>query len=148
MAVTTSQPNWVAGAWWLLFAAWVVALLATLGALFIGEIMGQAPCVLCWYQRAFMFPLAVILAVACYRSDAGIWRYALPVAVLGALIAAFHTLQYLGLVSQAIVPCGSGPSCTGADMTFLGAIPIPALSLGAFTVIAILLLLLRQRLAA
>ena len=69
-----------ARAWPLLFAAWVVALVSTLGALFIGEVMGQAPCVLCWFQRAFMFPLAVILAVACYRSDAGIWRYALPVA--------------------------------------------------------------------
>ena len=30
------------GAWRLLAAAWVVALAATLGALFIGEVMGKA----------------------------------------------------------------------------------------------------------
>ena len=35
-------------AWSALFAAWLVALAASLGAIFIGEVMGQAPCVLCW----------------------------------------------------------------------------------------------------
>lgn len=31
--------------------------------------MGQAPCSLCGYQRAFIFPLTVILAVACLQSE-------------------------------------------------------------------------------
>ena len=53
--------------WNLLLLTWLVALVSTLSALFIGEVMGQAPCVLCWFQRAFMFPLAVILAIASYR---------------------------------------------------------------------------------
>ena len=64
--------------WNLLLLTWLVALVSTLSALFIGEVMGQAPCVLCWFQRAFMFPLAVILAIASYRSDFTVWRYALP----------------------------------------------------------------------
>ncbi|MNM87882.1 Disulfide bond formation protein C [compost metagenome] len=62
------------GLWSLLLVAWLVALLSSLSALFIGEVMGQAPCVLCWFQRAFMFPLTVILTIACYRSDFAIWR--------------------------------------------------------------------------
>jgi disulfide bond formation protein DsbB len=37
-------------AWLLLFAGWAVALISTSGALFIGEIMGQTPYLLCWYQ--------------------------------------------------------------------------------------------------
>ncbi|CUX68336.1 putative disulfide formation protein (fragment) [Agrobacterium genomosp. 5 str. CFBP 6626] len=49
-------------AWLPTFGAWMVALTSTLGALFIGEVMGQAPCDLCWHQRAFMFPLAILLA--------------------------------------------------------------------------------------
>ena len=44
----------------MLFIAWLVALGATLGALFIGEVMGQVPCTLCWYQRIAMFPLAIV----------------------------------------------------------------------------------------
>lgn len=133
------------GAWALLFTAWIVALLATLGALFIGEVMGQSPCVLCWFQRAFMFPLAVILAVACYASDAGAWRYGLPVAVIGWLIAVYHVLVYSGVVPEDIKPCGAGPSCSAADMTILGGVPIPLLSLGAFTAVIALLILVRRR---
>lgn len=133
------------GAWALLLAAWLVALVASLGALFIGEVMGQTPCLLCWYQRAFMFPLAAILAVACFVSDTSAWRYALPVAAIGWLIALYHSLLYGGVIPEGIEPCGAGPSCSSADMTILDGIPIPWLSLGAFTVIVVLLVLARQR---
>lgn len=142
---TTAASSGKTGAWILLFAAWIIALSATLGALFIGEIMGQSPCVLCWHQRAFMFPLTVILAVACYTSDAGVWRYGLPVAVIGWLVALYHVLVYSGALPQEITPCGAGPSCSASDMTILGGVPIPLLSLGAFTVIAALLILVRRR---
>lgn len=126
-------------AWARLFAAWIIALAATFGALFIGEVMGQTPCHLCWHQRVFMFPLAVILAVATFRDDTGVWRYALPIAVLGGLIAAFHSLLYAGIIPEAIKPCAAtGPSCSSADMTILG-LPLPFLSLATFTAIAVLL---------
>ncbi|SCZ08573.1 disulfide bond formation protein B [Microvirga guangxiensis] len=131
-------------AWGRLFAAWTVALASTAGALFIGEVMGQAPCHLCWHQRVFMFPLAVILAVATFREDSGIWRYALPVAALGWLVAAFHSMLYAGIISEAIKPCGQGPSCSSADMTILG-LPLPYLSLAAFTAITILLIPVSRR---
>ena len=67
----------------LLFAAWLVALGATLGALFIGEVLGQTPCTLCWYQRIAMFPLALLLGLACLHEDASVGRYALPLAAAG-----------------------------------------------------------------
>ena len=41
--------------------AWVIALAASLAVLFIGEVLGQTPCLLCWFQRAFMFPLAIVV---------------------------------------------------------------------------------------
>jgi disulfide bond formation protein DsbB len=119
-------------AWGRLFAAWIIALAATAGVLFIGEVMGQTPCHLCWHQRVFMFPLAVILAVATFRDDACVWRYALPV-------AAFHSLLYAGIIPEAIKPCGQGPSCSSADMTIIR-LPLPYLSLAAFTAIAVLLI--------
>jgi len=131
--------------WLLLLLAWAVALISTLGALFIGEIMGQAPCVLCWFQRAFMFPLAIVLGIAALRSDADIWRYALPLSLAGGLIAAYHTLQYFEIIPAPIVQCGVGPSCGGAGMTILGGVPLPLLALGSFAAIALLLLLLRKR---
>lgn len=144
MASDTPQPP--LNAWWLLLAAWLLALISTIAVLFVGEVMGQAPCVLCWFQRAFMFPLVVILGVSCYLSDFSVWRYGLPVAGTGWLIALYHSLLYTGVIPESIKPCGAGPSCSGADMTILGGLPLPLLSLGVFTLIIVLLTLLRRRL--
>jgi len=123
-----------------LFLAWMIALASTLGALFIGEVMGQPPCLLCWYQRIAMFPLAVILGVGCYFGDMGVRRYVLPVAVLGAVVALWHSLLYAGVVPEAVQPCTrDGPSCAGQDQIILGVLPLPFLSLVAFSAIVLLM---------
>jgi len=134
--------------WMLLFAAWLIALGSTLSVLFIGEIMGQTPCVLCWYQRAFMFPLAVILGIACFRMDGTVWRYGMPLAVIGAAIAIWHTLVFTGVAPTALEPCGQGPSCSSENMTIFGGLPLPLLAVGAFGAIAVLLHLVRKRVNA
>ena len=131
--------------WLLLFGAWLVALGAAGGALFIGEVMGQAPCVLCWHQRAFMFPLAVLLAVAAFRSDLDAWRYGVPLAAIGWLIAGYHSLLYFEFLPKSVEPCGTGPSGSDANMTILDSIPIPLLSFGSFTLIIAMLLGARRR---
>lgn len=122
--------------WFLLFVSWVVAIAATLGALFIGEILGKTPCYLCWHQRVFMFPLAILLGIAVWRTDMAVARYALPLAVMGWLIAATHLLLIWDIIPRAIEPCGAGPSCSGSNMTIFGWLPLPLLSLLAFTLIA------------
>lgn len=132
--------------WWSsLFAAWLIALIASLAVLFVGEIMGQAPCNLCWFQRAFMFPLAIVLGMATLYSDPKVWRYGLPLAIGGILVAGFHSLLYTGVIPQSIAPCSKGISCTSADMTILGNLPLPILALAAFSAIAALLLIVRSR---
>lgn len=144
MDTTAEAPN--GRGWQPLFLAWLIALAATLGALFVGEIMGQTPCVLCWYQRVFMFPLAIILAVSAFRTDRDVWRYALPLSVGGLLVAGYHVLLYYGFVAEALTPCSkSGPSCSDAKMTIFGAIPLPVLSVLAFAGIAVLLLFARRK---
>ncbi len=128
-----------------LFLAWLVALGATLGALFIGEVLGQAPCVLCWYQRIAMFPLAVIIGIACLRGDSAVLHYALPLVVIGAGFAAWHVLVYFDAIPTAIEPCSQGTSCRGGGMTILGGMPLPVLSLAAFVAIGILLQVAKRR---
>ena len=131
------------GATLALLAAWVLALFASFAVLFIGEVMGQQPCVLCWYQRIAMFPLALVLGIAAWRGDLGIWRYGLAIAVAGLLVAAFHSLLYYGVVPESIEPCGAGPSCTDAQMTIFG-LPLPVLSFAAFAGITTLLYEVRK----
>lgn len=128
-----------------LYAAWAIALAATLGALFIGEVLGQAPCHLCWYQRIAMFPLAVILGVAALSGDFAIRRYALPLALIGVAVATYHSGLFLGLIPEPIEPCSrTGPSCTDANMTILG-LPLPVLSLLCFSAISLLLILMKVK---
>lgn len=126
-----------------LLAAWLIAFAASMAVLFIGEIMGQAPCTLCWYQRIAMLPLALVLGVAAWRGDLGIWRYALPIAGVGLLVAGFHSLVYYGVIPEAIAQCGTGPSCTDAEMTIFG-LAIPVLSLATFAWLVVLLATVRK----
>ncbi len=126
--------------WALLALAWLTAAVATAGALFIGEVMGMTPCVLCWYQRILMFPLALVLGIACFANDRRGAVYALPLALGGCVLAGYHTLLVAGHIPKAWIPCGTGVSCADQKLEILDGVPIPWLSLAAFLLIAILLI--------
>lgn len=121
-----------------LIGAWIVALTSSLSVLYIGEVLGQAPCNLCWFQRAFMFPLAVVLGLGLWWQDDRVGRYGIALALGGAAVALWHMGLYTGILPEPIQPCtATGPSCTGDNQLFLG-IPIPLLALVAFALIAFL----------
>ncbi len=130
--------------WMLLLACWLVALASTLGSLFFSEVMGLEPCVLCWYQRMAMFPLVVILGAGLYRQDPPCVHYALPLAVIGWLIALYHFLLYSGFIPEGMQPCGKGSPCTQVQLQLAGFITIPLLSLLAFSTIISLLAVARK----
>lgn len=131
--------------WSLLFGAWLLASLSTLGSLFFSEVMELAPCSLCWYQRIFMFPLPFVLLAGLTPHDPRAHRYALPLALGGAAIALWHTLLYTGVLPASAAPCSRGVSCTEQHFELFGALSIPALSLISFGAITGLLLLHRPR---
>ncbi|GGK53241.1 MULTISPECIES: disulfide bond formation protein B [Haloarcula] len=114
----------------LLAAATAVAAVATAGSLYLSLGLGLTPCRLCWYQRILMYPLVVILGVAAIERRPGVIRTALPLAVPGAAIAAYHSwLQ----VSQ--TTCGIGAiSCAQIQYRVLG-LTVPNLSLVAFVLV-------------
>lgn len=145
METANSAPVKLNTRWAALFLAWLISSVATLGALFIGEVLGQEPCLLCWYQRIAMFPLILILGIACYTGDCLVWRYSLPLAGLGVALALWHTLLYYGLIPKEIEPCGRDDACTGSEMTIFGVVPLPLLSLAAFGAISLLLIFTKSR---
>lgn len=127
--------------WWFVFIAWLVASVSTLGALFLGEVMGYTPCVLCWYQRIGMFPLVLILAAGLFPFDRGVVRYALPLALAGWLLAVFHWAVASGLVPERATPCSQGVPCSVEQISWFGFITLPLLSVLAFSAIIALLLM-------
>ena len=138
----TSDLNWN-----IIFLCWLIAAISTLGSLFFSEIMLYAPCALCWYQRIFMFPLAIIFLVGLFPVDKNIVKYALPLAAAGWLVALYHTLLHSGVISESLAPCRQGVSCTEVYIDLFGFITIPMLSLMAFSSIIALLVVLRRRLS-
>ncbi len=135
------DPNWT-----ILFVCWLLATAATLGSLFFSEVMDLPPCSLCWYQRIFMFPLPILLLMGLFPLDAKVVRYALPLALAGWAIAAYHTLLQLGVIPESAAPCSQGVSCSSAYLELFGFVSIPALSLLAFSSVVGLLILLGRRL--
>ncbi len=132
--------------WMPLFAAWLVSLVATMGSLFFSEVMLLPPCVLCWYQRICMYPLAVITTVGLVTRDRHVARYLWPLTLTGLVIAVYHNLLYYHLIPDSITPCATGVSCTDVQIQWLGFITIPLLSLAAFCIIVGCLVWFRARL--
>jgi disulfide bond formation protein DsbB len=132
--------------WTLLFLAWVISAISTLGSLFFSNVMMLPPCTLCWFQRIFMYPLVVIFLVALVSFDKAVVKFTLPLAGLGWLIAIYHNLLYYKILPESASPCMQGISCTTIQLNWLGFITIPLLSLIGFTLILSTLVLLHKEL--
>jgi len=116
----------------LAYAAWVIALLSTVGSLFFSEVMGLPPCVLCWYQRVAMYPLVLIIATGIVARDGRMRAYALPFCVAGLALSVYHNLLYYGVIPETLTPCSEGASCTERQIEWLGFITIPLMGLASF----------------
>lgn len=132
-------------AWTALLLAWLLALGSSLGALFFSEVMNLPPCVLCWWQRIFMFPLVFTLGLSLFARDPAGIRYSLLLAVIGWLIALYHFLLYSGFIPKGLQPCGPGLSCSEISFELWGFMTIPLMSLIAFTGLIVLLFVAQKK---
>jgi disulfide bond formation protein DsbB/thiol-disulfide isomerase/thioredoxin len=119
--------------------AFVVALVATLGSLYLSEVAGLVPCTLCWFQRAAMYPLAVVLGVAAFRRDLAVRPYAVALAGAGAAVSAYHYLleRFPSLDAGA---CDPDNPCTLTWVWRFHYLSIPLMAGTAFALVAVLLL--------
>lgn len=128
-----------------LYAAWLFALVGTVGSLFLSEVMLFPPCVLCWYQRIALYPLVLIIGIGIATRDRVVTRYALPFCLVGLAIAVYHNLLYYGFIPESITPCTEGVPCNAKQLELLGFITIPLMSLAGFVSIAVCLVLSRPK---
>ncbi|MGM8216540.1 disulfide oxidoreductase [Bacillaceae bacterium W0354] len=127
----------------LLYVAWLVSVVATLGSLYFSEIKGFIPCELCWYQRILMYPLSLILGIATFQNDRSIKKYVLPIAIIGWCISLFHYLEQKVPGFAEIKPCANGVPCSAEYINWFGFITIPFLALIAFTLIIVSMLTIK-----
>lgn len=126
-----------------LYIAFIQAWAATLGSLFYSEIVDLVPCKLCWFQRILMYPLVFLLTVAIIRKEKNIAYYVLPMALTGSLIAFYqYLLQMTPLGSVELTKCDLTNPCSKIDAIYLGFITIPLMSLFAFLLISLMMVIL------
>ncbi|WP_409176711.1 disulfide oxidoreductase [Brevibacillus fortis] len=119
----------------LLFIGLAVSIIATLGSLFLSEVMHFIPCDLCWFQRITMYPLTIILGITYLRGDYRQTFYVFIFSIIGGLIALSHYLFQM-LPNTSGASCGIVP-CTVDYLNWFGFITIPFLALVAFIIIGI-----------
>ncbi|OIP57685.1 MAG: hypothetical protein AUK12_02910 [Candidatus Levybacteria bacterium CG2_30_37_29] len=116
----------------------LVSLSATLGSIFLSEVAKYPPCELCWIQRVFMFPQAVILGIGMVKNDISARLYSVVLSTIGLLIAAYHILVQNG---QLLSPCSNqSVNCSVKQFVYFGYVTIPVMSATAFAVLILLAL--------
>lgn len=120
----------------LLLIAWIVSIVATGGSLFFSEVMGFIPCTLCWYQRILMYPLTILLGIAYFKKNNGIFLYTLPMTIIGLSISSYHYYlqQFASKGDNGLCQMG----CSGKYIDWFGFITIPFMALIAFIIITVI----------
>lgn len=129
----------------IIYVAWLISLVSIAGSLFFSSILELPPCFLCWYQRIFIFPLGIILAVGFLKKDTLVSWYAFPLALIGWIISFYHNLLYYGFIEEALIPCTGGTSCTEKQFELFGFLSIPLMALLSLTSILVLLILFAKK---
>lgn len=111
---------------------------ATLGSLYFSEIADYIPCRLCWFQRIFMYPIALIAVVALVRRDRQARWYTVPFAVVGAGISLYHFLIEQGVVADSESCTMFGPACAEVWFTEFGFVTLAFMALCGFVAIAVI----------
>jgi len=122
--------------------ACVLASIAMASSLYLSEVVGLIPCSLCWYQRFAMYPLVLVLGIGAARGDARVWRFGLPLSVVGLAISIYHvSIQWQPALD--VGACTSGAPCTGRYVAVFGFVSIPTMAGSVFLAITGLLLLVQ-----
>jgi len=111
----------------------IISSVATLGSLFFSEVAQFAPCVLCWYQRIFMYPQPLLIALALFKKNKELLLpYLQLLNIIGATIALYHYI--LQKLPAPLVCSTNSISCTKNVAFYFSYISIPMMALTAFII--------------
>ncbi|QKQ98326.1 disulfide bond formation protein B [Candidatus Nanohaloarchaea archaeon] len=118
--------------------AFILSLVATFGSLYMSNILGWTPCHLCWFQRIFMYPLALLTATALLLEKKDVHEYVLPMVMIGGSISIYH--YSVQIFSKVTSGCSTlAVSCSDKFTYYFGYMTIPMFALTAFVAIGLLL---------
>jgi len=124
------------------YLGFLAALGAFLLSLFYSNIVGYAPCELCWIQRIFLYPQLILFSMELYKRDRSIVDFSMVFAIIGSIVSIYHIFVEAGVTAGPTCadPSHGGVSCAIRYIYEFGYVtmPIMALTLSLF-IISILL---------
>ena len=128
-----------------------IGLALTLGgiisSLFYSEILGIAPCGLCWLQRVFLYPQAILFAIAIWKKSREVADYSIALSLFGGAVALYQ--HYLQMGGANVLPCPAvatqAADCSVRFLFEFGYITFPLMSLTIFAFLIIVMLFVRRR---
>jgi disulfide bond formation protein DsbB len=126
-------------------AIFILSALAVAGTLLMQFAGNLAPCVFCWWQRIFMYPIAIISFIAFVKNVklSDIADYVLALSAIGALFALYqHLLQVLP--AGALIPCDPTNDCAVRSVFDFGFVTIPWMALSVFVALGLIAFLGRK----
>lgn len=100
---------------------------SALGSLIFEFVYGFEPCLLCWYQRIFIFGIAILSLTGDVRKNKFLQKQVFIFSIIGIVIALIH--NYIDIFPSGLDICGAGPSCLKRYIYEFGYITIPMMSL-------------------
>ncbi|MDR3571980.1 MAG: disulfide bond formation protein B [Candidatus Pacebacteria bacterium] len=128
-----------------LMLIFVFSTLAIAGTLIMQYVGALNPCVLCWWQRVFMYPIPFISLIAIIKGQklSDIADYLLSLSFIGALIALYqHLLQILPTGS--LIPCDPTGDCAVRTVFYFNFVTIPWMAVTVFAAIFLIALIGRS----
>ena len=113
------------------YLAWGITLFATAISLIFSEILKYPPCSLCWYQRVFMYSLAVVIPTGILIGDRKVSVYIVVLSLFGLVISGYHSLIYHNIIEEALTVCTADLSCKTKQFELYG-LSIPVMSFFGF----------------
>ena len=111
-----------------------IAITAMSGSLYYSEIADYTPCLLCWWQRVFMYPIAIVMGAGLVlRRSVPAWQPAV-LSVIGAGVSAYHYWLQVGPTDS--VFCDIDNPCSVRWVDTLGVFSIPSMAFCGFVAIA------------
>ena len=130
---------------WGLWLGFVLSAVGVILTLFYSEILGFAPCSWCWVQRIFLYPQAVIFALALWKKDTRIADYSIALSIFGLVVALYQ--HYLQMGGHSVIPCPANPGASDCAQRFLfefGYVTFPLMAFSVFAFLIVLMLFVRN----
>ena len=119
------------------YVAWVTALLASATSIYFIEILHKPVATLCWVDRMFIFSLLLIFTSGIIYRDRMVWRYTIPILLIGLPVSFFQQLVHWDLIHLTPAACSVSVVCTTKYFDLFGFISQATLCFVAFVIVAV-----------